>query len=145
MDNAHITGEPSAPPNVEDPTKKQRHSRKGYNVALATTFTILARSDPDVLEQGCVQMDVWEDTTLLHFLKTLTYLSGFSVLEKVRVYKRAKGLRWLAHNLYKLQSRGVTIQLVSQLANGVNLDTRLHQNMGNFGSQSVIHTLKIWI
>ena len=56
--------------------------------------------------------DIWVDEAVIHFIKTHRYAPNASAMEKDRVYRRAKGFRWLAHNLYKLQQGGVKMQLV---------------------------------
>ena len=75
-------------------------------------------------------------------LKTHSYASNASATGKDRVYKRAKGFRWLAHNLYKLSHGGVKMQMVPTPGQRFDLATRVHQEMGHYGVQRVIDMLR---
>ena len=70
--------------------------------------------------------DIWVDESVINFLKTHCYATNASAMEKDRVYRRAKGFRQLAHNLYKLQQGGVKMQMAPRPEQRVDLTTRVH-------------------
>ena len=86
--------------------------------------------------------DIWLDNAVIDFLKTHLYATNASAMEKDGVYRRAKGFRWLAHNLYKLQVGGIKMQMVPQPKDRVDLTTRVHRDMGHYGVQRVIDMLR---
>ena len=114
-------------------------SRGDYNVSPSTLLCFMATS---VEKEQDHYRDIWLDEAVIDFLKTHLYATNANALEKDRVYKRAKGFRWLAHNLYKLQVGGIKMQLVPQPKDRVELATKVHREMGHYGVQRVIDMLR---
>ena len=80
-------------------------NRGDYNISPEKVFSFMSTVQPD--SEQLLQSEIWDDLPVLHFLKTHQYLA-LSPLEKDRVYRRARGFRWLAHQLYKVQREGLT-------------------------------------
>ena len=88
------------------------------------------------------QMDIWEDQPVLHFLRTHQYESNLTPLNKDRVYRRAKGFRWLSHNIYKIHKDGRQMLLIPPPVDRDRLVQKVHRDMGHFGIHRVLDRLK---
>ena len=66
-------------------------SKGDYNLTPSTALAFMAIDTID--HSQLLQSDIWEDTPVLHFLRTHQYLEGQSALNKDRIYRRAKGFR----------------------------------------------------
>ena len=111
-----------------------------YNVTPATVFAFMEEQPIEKDEEN--RLDIWEDTQVLHFLKNHEYQDHLNPLQKDRVYRRAKGFRWLAHNLYKLQLHGMQMLLVPIQEERLELVKKIHRDMGHFGVKRVMDRLK---
>ena len=115
-----------------------------YNHFPATAFAFMAREAGDNEDQReGTQLEIWEDQPVLHFLRTHLYLPELCALDKDRVYRRSKGFRWLAHNLYKLQQGGLKMQLVPRPAERTDLTIRIHRDMGHYGIHRVLDRMRL--
>ena len=47
------------------------------------------------------ESDIWEDAEVLRFIQTCHHSKGLSAREKDRVYRRARGYRWIGSSLFK--------------------------------------------
>lgn len=63
-------------------------------------------------------------------------------MAKDRVYRRAKGFRWLAHNLYKVQREGTQMLLIPLPEERGDLVMQIHRDMGHFGTNRILDRLK---
>ena len=111
-----------------------------YNVTPATVFAFMGEQPLEKDEEN--RLDIWEDTQVLHFLKNHKYQNNLTPLQKDKVYRRAKGFRWLAHNLYKLQLHGMQMLLVPIQKERLELVKKIHRDMGHFGVKRVMDRLK---
>ena len=110
-----------------------------YNLTPAKVFAFMVNK-PENDESN--QLDIWEDTKVLHFLKTHKYLPDLTPLQKDRVYRRAKNFQWLAHNLYKVQHGGMQMLLVPNIDDRIKIVHKIHRDMGHFGIKRVMDRLK---
>ena len=46
--------------------------------------------------------DIWADKEVLHFIQTHQHTKGLTAQERDRIYRRARGYRWLGSSLLKL-------------------------------------------
>ena len=53
------------------------------------------------------EKDIWADEEVLHFIQTHQHTKGLTAQERDRIYRRARGYRWLGSSLFKLQEGGV--------------------------------------
>ena len=88
-----------------------------------------------------LQTEIWDDLPVLHFLKTHQYLA-LSPLEKDRVYRRARGFRWLAHQLYKIQQEGPSMLVVPPVKERDELVKKIHRDMGHYGIHRMLDRLR---
>ena len=88
------------------------------------------------------QMDIWEDSLVLHFLRTHQYQSNLTSLNKDRVHRRAKGFRWLAYKLYKIHNDGRQMLLIPPPLDRNRLVQKVHRDMRHFGIHRVLDRLK---
>ena len=98
--------------------------------------------DTEAADMTQIQMDIWEDQPVLHFLRTHQYESNLTPLNKDRVYRRAKGFRWLSHNIYKIHKDGRQMLLIPSLVDRDRLVQKVHRDMGHFGIHRVLDRLK---
>ena len=109
-----------------------------YNTTPETVFAFMGEQQIEKDEE--IQLDIWEDTQVLHFLKNHKYQESLSPLQKDRVYRRAKGFRWLSHNLFKLQQQEMLLVPVPE--ERLELVKKIHRDMGHFGVKRVMDRLK---
>ena len=84
-------------------------------------------------EEQVTQKEIWEDEPVLMLLKIHKYQQELTPLGKDRVYRRAKGFRWLSHNLYKLHKNGLQLLLMPLPEARHELVKIIHRDMGHFG------------
>ena len=114
-------------------------NRGDYNLAPETAFAFMATEAIDITQ---TQVDIWEDEPVIHFLRTHQYKSDLTPLTKDRVYRRAKGFRWLAHNIYKIHNDGRQMLLIPSPSERDRLVQKIHRDMGHFGIHRVLDRLK---
>ena len=66
-------------------------SKGNYNLTPSTALAFMATDTIDNAQ--LLQSDIWEDTPVLHFLRTHQYQEDQTALNKHRIYRRAKGFR----------------------------------------------------
>ena len=81
-----------------------------YNIPRETVLAFMGEQQP--MDNQATHNEIWEDELVSQLLKTHKYPVDLTPLAKDRVYRRAKGFKWLAHNLYKLQKEGNQMLLV---------------------------------
>ena len=116
-------------------------NRGDYNQTPQSVFAFM--DNPLSSEDKLTQLEIWEDESVLHLLKTHKYQEELSPLNKDRVYRRAKGFRWLSHNLYKSMNDGSRLLLVPLPEERGELVKRVHRDMGHFGVNRILDRLKI--
>lgn len=89
------------------------------------------------------QLQIWEDTPVLHFWRIHKYGKELSPLNKDVVYRQARGFRWLSHNLCKLQKDGSQMLMVSPSQERGELYKRVHRDKRHFGIHRILDRLKI--
>ena len=77
----------------------------------------------------------------MHFIQTHQHTKGLTAQERDRIYKRARGYRWLGCSLFKLQEGGA-LRAVPQPSEKMKLALDTHRGMGHFGMQRVIDRLQ---
>ena len=87
------------------------------------------------------EKDIWGDREVFHFIQTHQHTKGLTAQERDRIYKRARGYRWLGSNLFKLQD-GRALRAVPQPSKRMKLALYTHRGMGHFGVQRVIDRLQ---
>ena len=90
---------------------------------------------------GEVEKDIWSDVEVLRFLQTHTYGNGLSAKERDRIYRRAKGYRWMGDGVFKMQQQGALV-VVPRQAERAAIALETHRGMGHFGVQRVIDRLQ---
>ena len=85
-------------------------------------------------------MDIWDDVEVLRFLQTHKYGSGLSAKERDRIYRRARGYRWMGDSIFKLLPSHVMV-VVPRVEERVNIAIETHRGMGHFGVQRVLDRL----
>ena len=63
-------------------------------------------------------------------------------MEKDRVYRRARGYRWLAHQLYKVQREGPMLLVVPPVIDREELVPKIHRDMGHYGIHRMLDRLR---
>ena len=53
--------------------------------------------------------EIWEDVEVLRILQTHKYGCGLGAKERDRVYRRARGYRWMSNNLFKTMEGGAMV------------------------------------
>ena len=87
------------------------------------------------------EKDIWGDKEVLHFIQTHRHSKGLSAQERDRVYRRARGYRWLGSILFKVMEGGA-LRAVPQPFERIQLELETHRGMGHFGVQQVVDRLR---
>ena len=110
-----------------------------YNISPETVFAFM---ETPVNDDQTAQLEIWMDEPVLHFLRTHKYQEDLDALSKDRVYRRAKGFRWLAHNLYKIDQNGSQMLLIPLPEERGDLVKKIHRDMGHFGVKRILDRLR---
>ena len=92
-------------------------------------------------QPGEEEIDIWHDVEVLRFLQTHKYGSGLSAKERDRIYRRARGYRWMGDSIFKLLPSRVLV-VVPRVEDRINLAIETHRGMGHFGVQRVLDRLQ---
>ena len=111
-----------------------------YNITPSAVFAFMSATPLDNEQPN--QLEIWEDKPVLHLLKTHKYQQELTPLNKVRVYRRAKGFRWLSHNLFKVQHNGSQLLLVPPPSERQELVRSVHRDMGHFGIHRILDRMR---
>ena len=90
---------------------------------------------------GEEEKDIWSDVEVLRFLQTYKYGDGLSAKERDRIYRRAKGYRWMGDSVFKRLSSNVMV-VVPSVAKRENIALETHRGMGHFSVQHVLDRLQ---
>ena len=115
-------------------------SKGNYNLTPSTALAFMATNTIDNTQ--LLQSDTWEDTPVLHFLRTHQYQEDQTALNKDRIYRRAKVFRWLSHILYKLHEDGPQMLLIPPQGERQEVVKKVHRDMGHFGIYRVLNRLR---
>ena len=111
-----------------------------YNITPSAVFAFMSATPLD--NEHPNQLEIWEDKPVLHLLKTHKYQQELTPLNKDRVYRRAKGFRWLSHNLFKVQHNGSRLLLVPPPSERQELVRSVHRDMGHFGIHRILDRMR---
>ena len=78
---------------------------------------------------------------MLHFIQTHQHIKGLTAQERDRIYRSARGYRWLGSSLFKLMEGGA-LREVPQSSERIKLAVDTYRGMGHFGVQHVIDRLR---
>ena len=87
------------------------------------------------------EKDIWGDGEVLHFVQKHQHTKGLTAQERDRIYRRARGYRWLGSSLFKLVEGGA-LRAGPQPSERMKLALDTHRDMWNFGVQRVIDRLQ---
>ena len=113
-------------------------NRGDHNMSPEKVFSFMSTVQPD--NEQLLQSEIWDDLPVLHFLKTHQYLT-LSPLEKDHVYRRARGFRWLAHQIYKVQREGPMLLVVPLVIDREELVQKIHRDKGHYGIHRMLDRL----
>ena len=90
---------------------------------------------------GEVEKDIWTDVEVLRFLQTRKYGNDFGGKERDRIYRRAKGCRWMGDGVFKMLQQAILV-VVPRPEERVAIALETHRGMGHFGVHRVLDRLQ---
>ena len=113
---------------------------KGEILAPATFLAFMV-GNADKAPPGEEETDIWDDIEVLRFIQTHKYGGGLSAKERDRIYRRARGYRWMGESVYKLLPTKHMV-MVPRRAEREAIALETHRGMGHFGVQRVLDHLQ---